>query len=302
MHVLISCPNCNTSYQIEEKQLQESDGQARCYHCQSVFNAAAHSQAVSDDSNLENLNLPNSADLYDSSPASSLNSRGIDEFTDRELSSLFIPEAESSVINGPDDIQPQDSSLLLPEELLDIEAEKAPPIEPLTVEQQIKNKQQQQSSTAAAWLWGIGIIFLLLVFIAQGAWLNRHQLLLNPQARNIVESLCENFPCNLPPRRNPDAFEVIGRKVSTHPEVKDILSISILFANQADFAQPAPGVTLSLFNNQQKLIARRSFSHKDYMDHFSRKAPMFEPGQTQTFFLNLEDPGSDVTGFEFNFF
>ena len=100
----------------------------------------------------------------------------------------------------------------------------------------------------------------------------------------------------------PQHFEVIERKVSAHPEVKDTLSISILFANQADFAQPAPGVTLSLFNNQQQLIARRSFSYKEYMDHASRKAPMFEPGQTQSFFLNLEDPGSDVTGFEFRFF
>ncbi|NNJ91480.1 MAG: DUF3426 domain-containing protein [Gammaproteobacteria bacterium] len=301
MHVLISCPNCNTSYQIEEKQLQESDGQARCYHCQSVFNAVANSQPVTEEANLDNLNLPSSADLYDKSPASP-RSRGIDEFTDRELSSLFIPDAQSEIVSGPDDIQPQDSSLLLPEELLDIEAENVPPIEPLSAEQQLKNDEQQQSSAAAAWGWGIGIILLLVVFIAQGAWLNRHQLLLNPEARNLIESLCENRPCNLPPRRNPDAFKVIERKVTIHPEIKDILSISILFANQADFAQPAPGVTLTLFNNQQELIARRSFTHKDYLDHYSRKAPIFNPGQTQTFFLNLEDPGSDVTGFEFNFF
>jgi len=301
MHVLISCPNCNTSYQIEEKQLQESDGQARCYHCHTVFDAVVNSQPVTDESSLENLNLPSSADLYDSSPAPQ-NSRGIDEFTDRELSSLFIPDAKSEIVSGPDDIQPQDSSLLLPEELLDIEADGAPPLEPLSVEQQLKNEQQKQSSAAAAWGWGAGIILLLLVFIAQGAWLNRHQLLLNPQARNMIESLCENMPCNLPPKRSPEAFKVIERNVAIHPEIKDILSISILFANQADFAQPAPGVTLSLFNNQQELIARRSFSHEDYMDHYSRKAPMFNPGQTQKLFLNLEDPGPDVTGFEFNFF
>ena len=301
MHVLISCPNCNTSYQIEEKQLQESDGQARCFHCQSVFDAKVNSQPVNEDDSLENLNLPSSADLYDSNPAPQ-NSRGIDEFTDRELSSLFIPEAQSEIVSGPDDIELQDSSLILPEELLDIDADKAPPLETLSVEQQLKNDAQNKSSAAAAWGWSIGIILLLAVFIAQGAWLNRHQLLLNTEARNMIESLCENLPCNLPPRRSPDAFEVLERKVTTHPEVKDILSISILFANQADFAQPAPGVTLSLFNNQQKLIARRSFSYKEYMDHYSRKAPMFEPGQTQAFFLNLEDPGSDVTGFEFNFF
>jgi len=298
MHVLITCPNCNTSYQIEEKQLEESDGQARCYHCHTVFDAVSNSQAVSDDSN---LNLPSSADLHDSSPVSK-SSHGINEYTDRELSSLFIPEAQSEVVSGPDEIQPQDSSLLLPEELLDIEADGAPPLEPLSVEQQLKNDQQKKSSATAAWGWGAGIILLLVVFIAQGAWLNRQQLLLNPEARNIIESACENLPCNLPPRRKPDAFKVIERNVSTHPEVEGILSISILFVNQADFAQPAPGITLGLFNNRQELIARRSFSHEDYMDHYSRKAPMFKPGQTQKLFLNLEDPGPEVTGFEFNFF
>ncbi len=301
MHVLISCPNCNTSYQIEEKQLRESDGQARCYHCHSVFNALVNSQPVSEESNLENLNLPSSADLYDGTPAPQ-SSHPIDEFTDRELSSLFIPEADSNIITGPDDIQPLDTSPLLPEELLDIEADNIPPLEPLSLKQQLKDDELKKSSAAVAWGWAAGIILLLIVFIIQGAWLNRHQLLLNPQARNMIESLCSNLPCNLPPRRNPAAFEVIERKVSIHPEINDILSINILFANKADFAQPAPGVTLSLFNNRQELIARRSFSHKDYMDHYSRKAPMFEPGQTQTFFLNLEDPGSEVTGFEFNFF
>ena len=210
MHVLISCPNCHTSYQIEEKQLQESDGQARCYHCQSVFNAVVNSQPVSEEASIENLNLPSSADLYDSAPPPA-DSRGIDEFTDRELSSLFIPEAQSEIVSGPDDIQPQDSSLLMPEELLDIEADNAPPLEPLSVEQQLANQQLKQSSVAAAWGWSAGIILLLVVFIAQGAWLNRHQLLLNPEARNIIESLCENMPCDLPPRRDPGAFKVIER-------------------------------------------------------------------------------------------
>lgn len=298
MHVLISCPNCNTSYQIEEKQLQESDGQARCYHCHSVFNAADNSQTVSAETDDEKLNLPSSADLYDSTPPSI----PIDEFTDRELSSLFIPEADSEIVHGPDDIQAQDSSLLLPEELLDIEADNAPPLEPLSVKEQLARDEQNKTSALAAWGWGTGIILLLVIFVAQGGWLNRHQLLLNPEARSLIESACKHIPCDLPPKRAPESFEVIEREVTAHPEVDNILSIKILFANQADFAQPAPGVTLSLFDNQQNLVARRSFDYKDYMEHFSRKAPMFESGQTQTFFLNLEDPGSDVTGFEFNFF
>ena len=293
MQVLISCPNCNTSYRIDEKQLLDSDGQARCYHCETIFNAAMNSQPISDNGSAEqNLNLPTSADLYDSI----LDGDALDD----DLSSLFSNDEHSAIINGPEDIEPANSSILMPEDLLDIEADNAPPLKPLTREyHQPTAKAPGAFGTLA---WAAGSLLLLTLFITQSAWHYRDTLLLNPQMRSVFEVACGVLNCKLPDRRDPHAYQIVERKVTVHPEVKGILSISLLYKNTADFAQQPPGIILSLFDRKQELIARRSFEYKNYSGDFSGDMPIYNAGHTQSVQLNLEDPGPDVTGFEFSFY
>lgn len=302
MQLLITCPKCQTSYKIDEEQVSASDGQARCYNCQHIFDASLHAQPLPDDSSLDRLNLPDSTEVYERAPGYA-DSQLASEFVEKELSSLFVPEGNADVVTGPDDFSLQDSGYQTPEELLDIETNKLVEIEPLSLKKPEDLSPAKRYSLTGTLGWTALNIILLLAVLAQLGWLLREPLLNNAQARQLAEAACEHITCNLPPRRDPQAFQIIERKVSTHPDVRGILSLSILFSNQADFAQPAPGITLSLFDNRQNLISRRSFSHKDYLtDHFSRKAPLFEAGHNQKVFLNLEDPGPDVTGFEFDFF
>lgn len=298
MQLLISCPQCNTSYQIDEDEVKKSDGQARCFNCQHVFNALTNSQPLTEDSN-SRLNLPDSEDLYDSLPLSQYTQQL--EQTDRELSSLFVPEEQSQILTGPDDTSLQETHPLLAEDLLDIDTDKLAPIEPLVIE---KRTERKKYSATASISWIFFTLILLAVFIAQVAWINRADLLMNSQARNLIESACNInlFNCQLPARREPEKYQIVDRKVSAHPQVKGILSFSLLFQNTAAFSQPVPGITLSLFDSNRDLIAQRSFSYKDYVRPIQTIAPMVESGQTRTVSMNLEDPGTDVTGFEFNFY
>ena len=311
MQLLISCPNCNTSYQISDDQLQESDGQARCFHCQTVFNAALNSQPIADSPTSSSSPgsaagsdvLEDSLNLDEHALEEALASQFSDqsgELAETDLSSLFTPEQDSQILNGPDDEQIADSSILLPEELLDIESDKAPPLEPLSSNE--SEKPARNYSNLGTALWMIGSIALVIIFIMQASWNYRHTLLLNPQARQVFETACKALPCKLPARRDPTLFEVVDRTVSIHPDVNDVLSINMLFTNNADFSQPAPGVTLTLFNSLQQVISRRSFTFDDYIKTEESKPPMLASGQAQKFFLNLEDPGPDVTGFEFSFY
>ena len=231
MQLLISCPNCHTSYKIDEDQIKKSDGQARCYQCNQIFNAILNSQPITDEGNVDHLNLPNSADLYDQE-SEALNSAQLDDFTDRELSSLFVPEEHSEILSGPDDASLQDSSILLPEDLLDIDSDKLAPVEPLSLDNS-KPVEAKHYSAIGTFFWSLLIIALLVVFLAQVGWIYRQQLLTNPEARQIIEAACQHVPCDLPPRHAPQAFEIIERHVSIHPQVKGILSLNIIFANQA---------------------------------------------------------------------
>ena len=316
MRVLITCPSCQTSYQVDDDQIKKSDGHARCFQCHHVFNALLNAEPVEESRGDEHLNLPDSADLYDQQPAS-------DQQTDRDLSSLFIQDQNSEIVRGPEDISTSgsnaltpaelldidddasssDSGIIAPEDLLDIDKDKLAEIEPLTLKPSKPNNQPRPSAVGT-FFWTVAILILLGAFLLQVGWMYRGILLANPQARNLIESACQQLPfsCALPAKREPEKYEIIERHVSMHPTVKGILNISLMFRNNAKISQEAPGITLSLFDSNQKLIARRSFSYKDYLKDPPSKAPVFEPGHAQEVSLNLEDPGSDVTGFEFGFY
>ncbi len=153
-------------------------------------------------------------------------------------------------------------------------------------------------------MWSLAVIILLAGALAQLGWFNRFTLLNNAQARQVIEDSCNTFklPCKLPPRRAPSEYEIVDRKISLHPDVSGVLTLSILFSNTATFEQPAPGIELSLFDSNKKLIARRSFLPEDYLHKDSESTPLYARNHVQKISLNLEDPGSDVTGFEFDFF
>jgi len=303
MKLLISCPNCHTSYQIDEASVESSDGQAQCSQCHSVFNALHNSQPIPLDGSISELNLPFSEEVV-TRHAQPDYSELLEDYADREVNSLFIKDNNSDIVNGPDDIALQDSSVISPEQLLDIDGidlGELPTIEPLHIDHsEVKTTKPYSNTATTSWLFLI--LILLAIFIMQVSWYNRAEILLNPQARNVFESVCQTIGCSLPPRRDPDAFEIIERTVSMHPEVHGVLNIKILFTNQADFEQPLPGLTLSLYDMFHNLISRRSFQYKSYLNHYSRKSPILKSGQTQAVILNLEDPGQDVTGFEFDFF
>lgn len=285
MQLLISCPHCNTSYRIDEYQLADSDGQARCYHCETVFDARQNASPIPTEET-----TPSS--LGDSDLEDILNSD--------EISSLFSHSQESSLIHGPEDIETVSDTSLLPSELLDVEADNAPPLEPLDT--RAFAKPVEKSSALAFGGWSLGILLLVAVLVAQSSWLQRERLMLNEQGRQILQSLCNTLPCQLPARRDPAAFKVLERTVRSHPSVDGILNINLVFVNSADFSQVAPGIALSLYDTRQQLVARRSFLYREYMDHYSRKAPLFESGKAHQVSFNLEDPGPQVTGFEFSFF
>ncbi|MGD2119827.1 MAG: zinc-ribbon and DUF3426 domain-containing protein [Chromatiales bacterium] len=280
MKLLVTCPNCHTSYQIDEQQVQQSDGQARCYQCHTVFNT-----------------MENSRPADEHNPFSTLPDSRIE--ADSEASSLFVPSTAAEIISGPDDVSLDANSLLLPEESLDINLDDIEPIKPVD-KHAAKNKPQY--STAATIGWISANLLLLLVFVSQMGWHYRAQLLQQPQTRDLIELACESLPCQLPPRKQVDGFEIIEREVKAHPEVKGVLSLSLLYVNQSEFEQPTPGLTLSLFDSSSSLIARRSFAPHEYLHLNADDNGLMAQGQKRVVALNLDDPGQDVTGFEFDFF
>jgi predicted Zn finger-like uncharacterized protein len=301
MRLLVTCPHCDTSYEIDDQQVNDTGGQVRCYNCSEVFNALLNSQPVMDgDSSMMRSSTPLDSSMIESNslPSQSLDLGSNLDSRDRELFSTTDDQPE---VSGPDDASLGSSRTLRAEEILDIKTEDLPSLDPIKAS---AGSAAPSYSTSATIGWSLAILALLITALGQLGWYNRQDLVNDTSSRSLIESACGALPirCKLPPRRAPRSYEIVDRKISVHSEVEGVLNLSILFINRADFAQPAPGIELSLFDENHRLIARRSFLPRDYLDDRPATPPLYEPEHVQKISLNMEDPGSDVTGFEFDFF
>ncbi|TVO76598.1 DUF3426 domain-containing protein [Sedimenticola selenatireducens] len=147
--------------------------------------------------------------------------------------------------------------------------------------------------------WSVVIVILLLLVIGQLSWFGRSQLLQYPAGRQAMEQVCEMLSCQLPPRRDPAKIAVVSRSISTHPDFEDTLLVMLTLRNQAAFEQPFPTLELSLLDSAGALIARRSFSPEEYHRSSDR---LIQPGVPESLKLELQDPGAEVVGFQFDFY
>jgi len=147
----------------------------------------------------------------------------------------------------------------------------------------------------------LAILLLFLLTLGQLAWLGRDRLLEYPQARTMLQQICQLANCKLPVRRDPGGFQVLSRRVSSHPEAKDALLVELNFSNQANFAQPYPQLLLSLFDNNEVLAARRLFTQEEYLGHPQSGHSLLQPDQRVSVKMGLDDPGDTLTGFKFDF-
>jgi len=147
----------------------------------------------------------------------------------------------------------------------------------------------------------LAILLLFLLALGQLAWLDRDRLLEYPQARMMLQQICQLANCKLPVQRDPGGFQVLSRRVGSHPEAKDALLVKLEFSNQASFAQPYPQLLLSLFDNNEVLAARRLFTPEAYLGHPQSGHSLLQPDQRVSIEMGLDDPGDTLTGFKFDF-
>jgi predicted Zn finger-like uncharacterized protein len=178
-----------------------------------------------------------------------------------------------------------------------------PDIEPtqnetLTIEDALAQSHQRGRRT----FWGgMGAVLLILLAVLQMAWFGRNHLINYPGGYNLLVRLCAFSGCEPPTRRSPEQFTVVSRSMISHPQQRDALLLSLRFANEAEFAQPFPLLQLSLFDTNERVIARRIFTPGEYLPATAGAPGRIDPAQTIALQMALEDPGDSVTGFKFDF-
>lgn len=287
MSALTRCPHCASVFRVRPEQLEIADGWAQCGVCGQAFDARAAC-----------LNDP--AEAPPSAPEAI--STGTSE---REPPSAARPQTTSDAPAAPPDPAPAWAGPAValdeapnpnatpaqpPAPAADTPKQAIPPgsrgrisPDPPAFSARIEYAEPRSSPPARARprLAGLGAALLLVLLLAQAAWLLRLYLVEHmPALRPAFDALCAPLGCTLPLPRRLDALTVIGSDLTAEPDARYQLSFTL--ANRAGEAVAWPHIVLTLTNPAGQPILRRGLAPQDYLDPASHTEPAGVPARSET--------------------
>jgi len=161
---------------------------------------------------------------------------------------------------------------------------------------------ERQPFPWAGLAWGLGSLLLLALLTTQVAWLKRDQLVEIAPGQAFLQGLCRLAGCQPPLRRDLSKIAIIDRDLRANPDRPDVLDLHLGLINRAAFSQPYPKLRLSLYDDNERLIARRTFLPREYLRPEQRAPGALMPSARGIdIAMQLRDPGKEVTGFKFEF-
>jgi len=265
------CPECNTLFKLTDHDLKQADGQVQCGHCFHVFTAEPETdvETLADD----NFKLVEEVDTSDID---------LNTFTDAIDD---IPDEEPL-----SDDKPEQAPLF----------EQNPMIDDL-VPPEIRHQQEKASKPYQAVFWSFLIILLSLSVLTQLVYFNRDQIASKPGLRPYMLSFCQLAQCGISELRDLKRLELSSKNVYSHPNVDNALMITAVIVNQAAFAQQFPVLQISFTNLVGDIVMARQFNPGEYLNTEEENLNEMQPGLPIQITLEVLDPGSSATAYEFNF-
>jgi predicted Zn finger-like uncharacterized protein len=150
-------------------------------------------------------------------------------------------------------------------------------------------------------VYGGGAALLVLMAAIQLAVIFRGQLMIHwPQSRPLLTELCGMYRCTVNWPTQADRLAVIGTELQAIPGT-DVLELSALIRNRADFRQSLPAVEVTLTDARNRPLARKVFTPADYLasagEPTARLQEGFAPGSDLSIRIFFEARGLAPAGF-----
>ncbi len=300
------CPHCDTCFRITTEQLKAARGSVRCGRCFGTFSALEH--------------LIDAPPPQAEQPPPALTPVVSNKPSPRPAAAKAKP-AESATTQ----VTPQSPPKLQPREPIAEPAasptKKAPdiiaaapaetPTTPSpTTKVQIERSQllvdeiqssPRQPANNRFWRWSLLSVPFILLFIGQYAWFNLATLSQQPPLRPALEALCSIAKCEVPLIKAPYMITLVERDIRKHPKHRHVLQVSARIINKAPHPQSYPLMELSLHDITGHVIAARRFTPDEYLANTVNQKQGMVPQQVVDILLELDDPGKEAVGFEFEF-
>lgn len=245
------CPHCGTRFKVAKIQLEAHHGMVRCGHCLQAFDTRPNFAPEDIDPQLELPMLDEleaqAEELLVAPPDSQKTTSGWQVIARHpaELPAVQAPEpaamASAKAVLQPSNLADQTASFM-PE--LDVAI----------------------PSNRHSILWAMATLPLLLLLLAQTIYLFRVELAARlPVLKPALIGYCRILKCSVPLPQKVSLMSIESSELKDDPAHRNKITLGALLRNRAAYTQAFPNLELTLTDSQDKALARRIFSPRDYL-------------------------------------
>ena len=329
------CPNCRSTFNISQRQLESSGGQARCGAClrvflasenllgpaegadpaDSVFIGRAPEEYFNPDSFISRAKEseepesagPNEGRDPAAASGDSVGATHASPVRNDDPGSLWVSEDRD--LAGATHASPvsakrakDEESIELPE--LEEQFELLPDVGRIALEQ-VKPALDLKSGENFNWGAFVGqttlALMLLVVLAAQYLWRYLPVYSQVDWLRPGYAQICARVDCELPVYSRVNRIRNDSTALRTHPDYPNAYLLATQFHNAAPFPQPFPILVLRFSSLDARTVALREFAPAEYLEPEILALAVMPPASPVQVELEVINPGPRAVNYEVSF-
>ncbi|WP_049723646.1 DUF3426 domain-containing protein [Gilvimarinus polysaccharolyticus] len=146
-------------------------------------------------------------------------------------------------------------------------------------------------------LWGALSLLAIVALVLQVAWLQFDRYSRIEPYRGYYQSACNLIGCQMPTLRDTSKIRTFNLVVRQHAEHSNALMVDAIILNTAMFEQPYPALQLTFSDINNRPVASRLFTPKEYLRGELTGRTIMPSNQPVHLSLELVDPGPDAVNY-----
>jgi len=151
-------------------------------------------------------------------------------------------------------------------------------------------------------VWAFGILVALTLLAAQFFYFYRNELAQLPQLRSPLAQFCALLRCRLFDAQSAAVPQLEKTQIAPHPRYANVLRIRASLVNRSDHAQRLPLMEVSLTDNDGKLLARRTFTPREYLETLPADVAPLAAHVAVSALIDVTNPDGKAAGYEVRLF
>jgi predicted Zn finger-like uncharacterized protein len=148
------------------------------------------------------------------------------------------------------------------------------------------------------WLGAVFLVMLLVILMAQIAWVQRDTYAKMDQWRGLYQTACNLVGCTLPAQEDISMIRTSNVLIRDHRALDNVKLMDAVLTNRAAFRQPYPELILQYTDVNGGLVADQSFRPEQYL-RGELTGSRLMPVNTRIYVsLPIRDPGSRAVNYQ----